>query len=126
MAKEKNYYKYATFLLVAILILFGLFTVWNSIMDSEFNNGVEKGQQNAIVFMLSEAVNKGYVTVSVSENQSVTLVPVQSVQNAQQNIISSIIGSVEEKGYVELNVGNNQSLVLLPYVPQETSDLSEE
>ena len=114
MKQETNYYKYATYVLVAIAIIFIIGYFLNSSMDKKFNEGVIEGQKNAVSFVLSEIVNEGAVTITIDSNNSVTLVPVQAINRAQQQIFADMFGFLVQDGYVTIRSGNN-TVTLVPY-----------
>ena len=119
--KEKknpiNYYKISTFVLLGILVLFGINYGINSYGSSKFNQGVLTGQQSTFGTLLNELSSKGYVSIQ-GDNLSVVLVPSNSIQVAQEQTIMTIIDTVEKNGYVSIS-NNNSEVILVPYQQPE-------
>jgi len=118
MKKEKNVYKIATFVLVGVILIFGLCFGGNLLADSIYNSGAIYGEQSAVKYMISEINDKGYVQVNFANNQSLKLVSSDSIVVGQEEVIMTILKRVEDDGYVQLNYGDNESLVLVPYVSE--------
>ena len=70
--------------------------------------------------MLSNIVETGSATIQVDNENSVVLVPIQSVQSGQIDVLNAIALSAIEQGFVSIQI-DGQELVLVPYqgqVPQ--------
>ncbi len=113
MREERDKTRLIMKVLIAIVVVLGLVVVYLLVAQPAYNNIVANSQTQganyAIGSILQTVQANGYVSIPVSQNQSV-------------NLISDalIVQSVQKNGYVAIPVGANQTLYLVPYNPNQT------
>lgn len=115
MTKGKNFYKFATFTLLFIIVVVALGFVANLVLGSAYNQGVLDGRQESVSVVLSEISTKGYVNFDLGSNKTLTLVSSEAIEYAKGNMVNEIFKYISEEGYVQVNGPNNRSLILVPY-----------
>ena len=115
----RNYYKYTTFGLLAILLLAFIAYEIQFFGNQKYESGVVFGQQNAVGIILKTTAENDFVTIPVGES-NVTLVPAPLVQSAQEQTILTIMETVKQDGYVIL-YDNETEMVLIRAAPKEFS-----
>lgn len=118
--KDKNhsFYKYSTYVLLAVIVIAGLVYLVNNYNDGIYNRGVADGQAQAVNFLLSSVINTGSAEIGVDENTSVILVPLQTVEAAQVQVLTTVAQSAITEGFVSLTFGND-TLILVPVDPSQ-------
>ena len=119
--KNQNFYKYTTYVLLAIIVIVGLvyFITWYN--QGIYTNGVVDGQNQAVNIILSNIINSGSAQIQLDANTSVVLVPVQSVQAAQAQILTTVAQTAITDGFVTITIGEDE-VVLVPYNPPQQSN----
>ncbi len=79
MTRKINYYKYSTYLLLALLIVGGLFYSHISIKHEAYEKGILFGQENTVDIILKKISNDGKITIE-TKGGNITLLP-QSTHN---------------------------------------------
>lgn len=116
---QKNYYKITTFILVSLIILFGIIFAFNSYSNYKFEQGINYGQTLTISNLINFVGNEGYVTITTPQG-NLTLVPAQNINYMKEKTIVDIMTLIKENGYV--NLYNNESeMVLIEYIEEQTT-----
>lgn len=111
--KEKDYYKIATFVLLAILIVAVLAYGLSWYGNMKFSQGASYGQQVTIQQVMKEVSDNQQVNLNYN-GQNVTLVPYNVAVKAREDAILQIMNKVDEQGYVSL-YNNDTEVVLVPH-----------
>lgn len=120
--KEKNIYKFTTYVLLILLVLVGVIFGFVTYGDSRFQAGVATGQLSTVQFIAANVANSGFVDINQG-NQSLRLVPAQTIGLAQQNVLGVIINQIEQTGFIVLdNKGEELILVQAPEGTQVVRD----
>ena len=105
--KETDKYRKLVWILgivVAVLVLFLIFlfvlrpATMNFVGDKQM-----EGVNIAIASIIQSVYVNGYVDIPISEDQSLTLFPLES-----------IVQTVQNQGYLEIPISEEQSLILVP------------
>lgn len=111
--KEVNYYKYATIVLVVVILFFGAVYLLGLYSNSKFNSGVSYGQQMTMKTLVNTINQNGAITIG-NNVSNMTLVPLELAQQAQQQTILTIMKTVNDQGYVSL-YNNQTEMILIEY-----------
>jgi flagellar basal body-associated protein FliL len=120
-----NYYKITTMVLIAILVLVGVYFLYSIHISNVSQESQIYGQKQVINSMIQSVSQNGQVTFNLGENQSLTLVPVSAARQVRESTILEIFNYVEKEGAVTL-YNNETELTLIPYEgnTQENIDAS--
>jgi hypothetical protein len=108
--QNNDIYKYITFTLVALIIIAGLFYAFTSYSSYRFTQGAIYGQQVTLQATLNSIEQNGYLSIT-NNNQTLNLVPAESIELAKKQTIIEIMELVKENGYV--NLYNNETEIIL-------------
>ncbi len=118
--KEINYYKYATFALVGIILLFGIFYIYNNYQLVKYQAYYEAGKSDMISQIMKEINAQGAVVIYNNEG-NMSIFGQNYINYNQQEVLWNIINFVAENGYIVFEDEEGNSLVLVPYVEEEMS-----
>ena len=122
VSKEVNYYKYATFALLVIIVVFGLFYAFGAYRESVYNKGFASGQMSAVGLMI-DGINRDGAISFTDGNATLTLVPSAQLQKVREGTILEIMNFVDKEGYVSL-YNNETEVILMKYEPSDQNLLS--
>lgn len=114
-SKEINYYKISTYTLLLLILLFGLYMVFNYYSSSQYNKGYLAGQQFVFTGIAQNVEDVGYVSFGQNNQTNYTLVPVELLQTQKEQVILEIMNLVSEQGYVALYNNDTQMILIENY-----------
>jgi hypothetical protein len=107
MNKEKNYYKYTTYILIIFIFLGFLGYSLIQSQTKAFENGIKFGQENAINIILKELSENEKITLQTQEG-NITLIPLSIHNRELIEFNQNIIETANQQGYVSLTSGLEQ------------------
>jgi len=108
--RKFNFYKFTTFVLVLVILIFGAYKSFDYYSNNKFEDGRVYGQTQAVDYIVNSLTEVGYVTITI-DNQTINLVPAEL---AKQQTILEIMHYVEKEGFVSL-YNNDTQVILVPY-----------
>lgn len=122
MKQTTNYYKIATYVLLAIIILLAVWVGFSFYGENKVREGFVLGQENTVGAILSTVSETGSVQIGLPNGENATLVGAQSIEVAQQNVVSQILTEVRETGQVTLLDEQENPVVLVLAEEQANSN----
>jgi hypothetical protein len=109
---ETNWYKVATFILVGVIVIFGIYYAISSYGNSKYESGVLDSQNQLVYYIVNSVAKNGFMTFALPEG-NMTVVDSNALAYTQQQTIMTIMKEVDKNGYVVL-YNNQTQLVLVP------------
>jgi hypothetical protein len=111
--KRFNFYKFTTFILLFAILIFSAYKSFDYYSNNKFEQGREYGQAQAADYIVKSLEEVGYVTITIG-NQTINLVPAESIQLAREQTILEIMNYIKKEGFVSL-YDNETEVILVPY-----------
>lgn len=112
---KRNYYKISTFLLATFLVLIFLIYFISEYSSSLEDKAYTQAKQDNLNEIISFVQNNNYLElVNSQSNESLVLVPYESLFLAQQEVMKEIVSQISSQGFVVIE-DNSTQLILVPY-----------